>query len=73
MSNFEILRRIECIEAAYEMAKHISILFGANPELFVDSDSDLEQLKKMVKDKVAEGVAEKPGTDDKTLKSFHES
>ena len=73
MSNFEILRRIECIEAAYEMAKHISILFGANPELFVDSDSDLAQLKKLVNDKIAEGVVAPPGTDDPTLKSFHES
>ena len=55
------------------MAKHISILFGANPELFVDSDSDLAQLKKLVNDKIAEGVVAPPGTDDQTVKSLHES
>ncbi len=70
MSNFELLRKIERIENTYNLAKEIAISFGANPESFAETDSNLAQLKKLAKDKVAGGVVANPGADELNFEIF---
>ena len=47
-----------------------NISFGANPESFAETDSNLAQLKKLAKDKVAGGVVSNPGTDEPNFEIF---